>query len=68
MADKRIATPVRTCSFRSSTDGQECAEAAGALDGSRAVRDSKRPAYGTTYHSPTAWTAFLAAMKADGSR
>ncbi|MFE2375588.1 DUF397 domain-containing protein [Streptomyces sp. NPDC059398] len=64
--NKRLTTAFRKSSFSSSTDKQECVEVAGTADGGRAVRDSKCPAHGITYHSPAAWAAFLKVVRPHG--
>ncbi|MET9529461.1 DUF397 domain-containing protein [Streptomyces sp. NPDC006649] len=66
MSSPQIVNSFRKSSY-SGANLNECVEVAETAYGGRAVRDSKRPAHGTTYHSPTAWAAFLTAVKADGS-
>ncbi|MFE2066089.1 DUF397 domain-containing protein [Streptomyces sp. NPDC059467] len=50
----------------SNTDGGNCLEVAADIPSLVPVRDSKAPAHGTLLFAASSWSAFVAAVKADG--
>jgi hypothetical protein len=57
-----ITTPFRKSSH-SGGAANDCVEVAATANGGAAVRDTKHRSHGTQHHSPTAWAAFLSALK-----
>ncbi|MGI5352304.1 DUF397 domain-containing protein [Streptomyces sp. CA-250714] len=59
MSSRTVVGRFRKSSYSGAGQASECVEVARTADGGRAVRDSKDPARGTAYFSPTAWQTFI---------